>query len=160
MKTASSPTQGQPNPRKIRLKVAFGPLFPTTITFRGLGLVLYRKQTIRNLTQPNSPRAPYWKNKRRWVQQCCTSSGKKPGQPDARYIIAKKCCCAMLDSNTSGAERDTSMVLQRNQQQYLYNTKLGLIPLLLLLSRVNYTVAFFFFCIYYCLLYTSPSPRD
>ena len=37
----NSPTQGQPNPWKIRWKVAFAPLFPTAIFFRGLGLVLY-----------------------------------------------------------------------------------------------------------------------
>ena len=44
------PTQ----PKKKRLKVAFGPLFPTVNKF-WLGLVLHRKQTTRNLTQPNSP---------------------------------------------------------------------------------------------------------
>ena len=33
MKPTNSPTQGQPNPRKIRLKVAFGPLFPTAKYF-------------------------------------------------------------------------------------------------------------------------------
>ena len=43
MKPSNSPTQGQPNPRKIRLKVAFGLLFPTANNFRGLGLILYRK---------------------------------------------------------------------------------------------------------------------
>ena len=52
MKSSHSPTQDQPNPQKNRLKVAFGPLFPTRNIFRGLGLVLYRKQTTRNLTQP------------------------------------------------------------------------------------------------------------
>ena len=54
MKPTNSPTQ-----EKIGLKVAFGPLFPTAnIFFGGLGLVLYRKQTTRNLTQPNSPQTP------------------------------------------------------------------------------------------------------
>ena len=33
MKPTNPPTQGQPNPRKIGLKVAFGPLFPTEINF-------------------------------------------------------------------------------------------------------------------------------
>ena len=53
MKPTNSPTQGQPNPRKIGvLKVAFGPLFPTEIFFfRGLGLILYRKKVLQ--TQPN-----------------------------------------------------------------------------------------------------------
>ena len=38
MKPANPPTQGQPNPRKIRLKVAFGPLFfPQQIFFSGWG---------------------------------------------------------------------------------------------------------------------------
>ena len=56
---ANSPTQGQPkaNPtlEKMRVKVAFGPLFShSKFLFRGLGLVLYRKQTTRNPTQPNN----------------------------------------------------------------------------------------------------------
>ena len=33
MKPSNSPTQGQPNPRKIRLEAAFGPLFPETNTW-------------------------------------------------------------------------------------------------------------------------------
>ena len=33
MKLTNSPTQGQPNPRKIRFKVAFGPLFPAANNF-------------------------------------------------------------------------------------------------------------------------------
>ena len=33
LKPTNSPTQGQLNPRKIRLKVAFGPLFPTATIF-------------------------------------------------------------------------------------------------------------------------------
>ena len=61
MKPTNSPTQGQPNPRKNRLKVAFGAtFFPQQIIFRGLGLVLCRKQTARNLTQSNSPQTPYY----------------------------------------------------------------------------------------------------
>ena len=40
-KPSNSPTQAQPNPRKIRLKVAFwATFFPQQIFFRGLGLVL------------------------------------------------------------------------------------------------------------------------
>ena len=38
MKPTNSPTQGQPNPRKIRLKVAFGPLFPTANNFSWVGI--------------------------------------------------------------------------------------------------------------------------
>ena len=45
-----------PNPRKIKVKVAFGPLFPNSFPqnffFRGLGLIWYRKQTARQPTQP------------------------------------------------------------------------------------------------------------
>ena len=60
MKPSNSPTQGQPNPRKIRLKSGiWATFFPQQIIFRGLGLVLYRKQTTRNLTQSNSPQTPY-----------------------------------------------------------------------------------------------------
>ena len=58
MKPTNSPTQGQAYRRKIRLQAAFGPLFPTAITFRWLGLIVYRKQTTRNPPQPNSPQTP------------------------------------------------------------------------------------------------------
>ena len=37
MKPTNSPTQGQPNPRKIRLKVTFGPLFPKVNSFSWVG---------------------------------------------------------------------------------------------------------------------------
>ena len=62
MKTSNSPTQGQPNPRKNRLKssiwVTFFPHSKYCIDI-GLGLVLHRKQTTRNLTQVHSPQTPY-----------------------------------------------------------------------------------------------------
>ena len=38
MKTTNSPTQGQPNPRKMRLEVAFGPLSPTVNDFSWVGI--------------------------------------------------------------------------------------------------------------------------
>ena len=38
MKPTNSPIQGQPNPRKNRLKVAFGPLFPTANNFSWVGI--------------------------------------------------------------------------------------------------------------------------
>ena len=38
MKPTNSPTQGQPNPRKIRLKMAFGPLFATENIFSLVGI--------------------------------------------------------------------------------------------------------------------------
>ena len=61
MKPTDSPTQGQPNPTKIRLKVAFGPLFffspHRQYFFVRLGWdgidVYNRKRTARNPTQPN-----------------------------------------------------------------------------------------------------------
>ena len=45
VKPTNSPTQGQPSPRKIRLKVALGPLFfpSQQIIFRGLGLIFGRE---------------------------------------------------------------------------------------------------------------------
>ena len=47
MKPSNPPTQGQPNPRKMRSKVAFwatfSHFFPQQIAFRGLGLVSCRK---------------------------------------------------------------------------------------------------------------------
>ena len=56
-------TDKLPNPtptqRKNRLKLAFGPFSPWHMIFRGLGLVLYRKQTARSLTQPSSPPTAY-----------------------------------------------------------------------------------------------------
>ena len=51
MKPTNSPSQGQPNPRKIRLKWHLGHFFPQQIFYRGLGLILYRKQTTRNPTK-------------------------------------------------------------------------------------------------------------
>ena len=58
-KPSNSPTQAQPNPRKIRLKVAFWATFShSKHFFGGLGLVLYRKQTARNLSQPNFRKHP------------------------------------------------------------------------------------------------------
>ena len=59
MKPTNSPTPGQPNPRKIRLKVAFGPLFPTANIASWVGSVLHRKQTTGNVTQSNSLQTPY-----------------------------------------------------------------------------------------------------
>ena len=57
MKPTNSPTQGQPNPKKNRLKVAFGPFFPTAkYFFLWVGIDLCRKQTARNSTQPNYPK--------------------------------------------------------------------------------------------------------
>ena len=49
MKPTNSPTQGQPNPRKNKL----GHIFPQRVIFRGLGLILRRKQTTITPTQPD-----------------------------------------------------------------------------------------------------------
>ena len=38
MKPTNSPTQGQPNPRRNRFKVAFGPLFTTANSFSWVGI--------------------------------------------------------------------------------------------------------------------------
>ena len=47
------PKADQPNPRKTRLKVACGRHFFPKMIFRGLGfMILCRKQTTRNPTQP------------------------------------------------------------------------------------------------------------
>ena len=66
MKPTNSPTQGQPSPRKkVGLRPHFGSLFHHSKSFsRGLGLVLCRKQTTKNPTQPNSPQTP-WKKKKK-----------------------------------------------------------------------------------------------
>ena len=56
MKPTNSPSQGQPNPRKSRLKVAFGPLFPTAnCFFRGLGLIFVWKTDYK---KPNPTKFP------------------------------------------------------------------------------------------------------
>ena len=54
-------TDELPNPRlnPTQEKWHLGNFFPQQIIFRGLGLVLFRKQTKRNPTQPNSPETPY-----------------------------------------------------------------------------------------------------
>ena len=38
MKPTNSPTQGRPNPRKVRLKVVFGTHFPTANNFSWFGI--------------------------------------------------------------------------------------------------------------------------
>ena len=54
--TGELPNPRPTQPKKNRSKVAFGPLFPTIKRFfRGLGLVLHRKQTTRNPIRPNYP---------------------------------------------------------------------------------------------------------
>ena len=53
VKPTNSPTQGQLYPRKNRLKVA------TANIFSWVGIGLYRKQTTRKPTRPNSPQTPY-----------------------------------------------------------------------------------------------------
>ena len=52
MKPPNSPTQGQPNPRKIRVKVAFGPRFPTADNFSWVGIDFMQVFRLRE-TQPN-----------------------------------------------------------------------------------------------------------
>ena len=47
MKPTNSPTQGQPNLRKNRLKVAIGSLFSTANILSWVGIGFYRKQTTR-----------------------------------------------------------------------------------------------------------------
>ena len=57
----SNPRPTQPK-KTFRLTAAFGLLFShSKQVFRGLRWMLYRKQTARNPTQPNSPQAPYQK---------------------------------------------------------------------------------------------------
>ena len=59
IKPTNSPTQGQLNPEKNEVKSGLWATFsPQQIRVRGLGLVLYRKQTTRNLTKTKSPQTP------------------------------------------------------------------------------------------------------
>ena len=55
-----NPRPTQPEKNWVQAGI-LGHLFPQQIFFRGLGLILYRKQTnTRNPTQPNSPQTPCW----------------------------------------------------------------------------------------------------
>ena len=57
--TGELPDPRPTKPKRTRFKVAFGQLFPSQqIIFGRLRMVLYRKQTTKNLTQPNSPQTP------------------------------------------------------------------------------------------------------
>ena len=59
MKPTQLPNPRPTQPQKNQVKSGIlGHFFPQQIFFRGLGLVLYRKQTTRNPTQPNSPQTP------------------------------------------------------------------------------------------------------
>ena len=59
MNPTNSPTQRQPDPRNIRLKVAIWATFSHSEQFfGGWGFILDRKQTTRNPTQPNYPQTP------------------------------------------------------------------------------------------------------
>ena len=49
MKPTDSPIQGQPNPRKIRLTVAFGPLFPTANIFSWVGIDFIQETDYKKL---------------------------------------------------------------------------------------------------------------
>ena len=55
MKPSNSPTQ-----QKIGWRWQLGNFFPQQIVFGELGLVLCRKQTTRNVTQPDSPQTRYY----------------------------------------------------------------------------------------------------
>ena len=57
MKPTNSPTQGQPRPRKVRFKVAFGPLFPTESIFSwvGIGFIWGTDYEKPNPTIPQTP---------------------------------------------------------------------------------------------------------
>ena len=61
MKPTNSPTRGQPNPRKNRLKRGIlGHFFPQSNNIPWVGIdFIYRKQTTRNPTKPHSPPTPY-----------------------------------------------------------------------------------------------------
>ena len=54
MKTTNSPTQGQPNPRKSRLKVAFGPPLPTANNFSWVGIDFMQETNHKNLNPTQS----------------------------------------------------------------------------------------------------------
>ena len=48
-----------PTQETLASKWHLGHFFPQQMIFRELGLILYRKQTRRNPTRPNSPQTPY-----------------------------------------------------------------------------------------------------
>ena len=51
-------SQEIPNQSIVRFKTSFRSLFPTAVKFRGLGLLLCRKQATRNPAQPTSSWTP------------------------------------------------------------------------------------------------------
>ena len=55
MKPTNSPTQGHPNPRKSRLKVAFASLFPAANNFSWVGIVFFIGNGLQE-TYPNQIR--------------------------------------------------------------------------------------------------------
>ena len=62
MKRTNSPQpEANPTQGKLGQKWHLGHFFPQQIIFRGLGLILYRKQATRNPTQPNSPQTAYFR---------------------------------------------------------------------------------------------------
>ena len=58
MESTNSPILGQPNPRKIRRNVAFGPLFPTANNFSWIGIGFIQEVDYKKLTQSNSSQTP------------------------------------------------------------------------------------------------------
>ena len=60
MKPTDSPTKGQPNTRKKKLKVAFGPLSSTANIFSWVGICFYvGNRPQESLTQPDPPQTSY-----------------------------------------------------------------------------------------------------
>ena len=92
----NSPRPTQPNPRKLGSKVTFfGPLFfsPQQLVFRAVGLVLYRKQTTRDLTQSNSPQTPHCFLRHPTMCSMSTSTlpqkGRKPNETQKKKLSAR-----------------------------------------------------------------------
>ena len=85
MKPTNSPTQGQPSPRKNRLKSGiWGHFFPhCKYFFSGSGLILYRKQATRNPTQPNSLVINHWTklSVQPWDESITQASERVAGAP-------------------------------------------------------------------------------
>ena len=109
-KPMNSRTQGQPDPRRLRWKVAFGLLFfPWQTILRGSGLVLYRKQTTRNLTNQfceNTPMIHIGKGK-----DTCAGKGRRAifdlvrGRRRTTISEFGYCCQARVGSTSALKDR-------------------------------------------------------
>ena len=155
--TDEPPNPSQPNPRKNRLKVAIGPLFPTTIFFCGFGLVLYRKQPTRNPTKLSA-------NTLFKEPILATNQGNQPNEPsqDTHLIgrVDRDGKRGDVDEEEeaveTGRDADDDEVHDHPPLLLVHRAQIQGVQSVLPERAHQLFPAHF----HSCLLYTSPSPRD